>query len=51
MTAIQDAEDERKRLARGFGTFKLLELAHPHRLWLYAGCGALLVGYVTMNGR
>lgn len=28
---------------RGYGTFKLLELARPHRSWLYAGCLILLL--------
>jgi len=40
--AIQDAEEEEMRLKRGFGTMKLLQLAHPHRWWLYMGCAALL---------
>lgn len=28
---------------RGYGTLKLLQLARPHKYWLYAGCVVLLV--------
>jgi len=36
-------EDERKNRERGYGTLKLLQLARPHKGWLYAGCAVLLL--------
>jgi ABC-type bacteriocin/lantibiotic exporter with double-glycine peptidase domain len=39
-TAEQKAKASRER---GYGTFKLLELARPHKSWLYAGCVILLI--------
>ena len=29
--------------ARGYGTRRLLQLAEPHRVWLYAGCAVLFI--------
>jgi len=38
-----DREAAEARARRGFGTLTLLRIAWPHRWWLYAGCGALLL--------
>ena len=37
---VNGKEGDSKELS--YGTLKLLKLAHPHRAWLFAGCGALL---------
>eukprot|EP00041_Stephanoeca_diplocostata_P034246 m.1153954 g.1153954 ORF g.1153954 m.1153954 type:complete len:943 (+) comp24487_c0_seq19:419-3247(+) len=41
----REQEEERAKHARerGYGTFKLLQLARPHKYWLYAGCIVLLI--------
>ena len=36
-------EGEKKKRERGYGTWKLLQLARPHKGWLYAGCAVLLL--------
>lgn len=38
-----DAAEEEQRQRRGYGTLQLLNIARPHRHWLYYACGVLLV--------
>ena len=41
--ADADANEEKQRENRGYGTLQLLKIARPHRHWLYYACGVLLI--------